>query len=437
MNQTILFSPVGGTDPISPSNFRDGSMLHICRKYQPEKVILYLSDEMLENHKMDNRYLYCLDMLAEHQKRVRSQYQLIERPGLKNVHEFDYYYQDFRTIIEEIFSQMDDTDTLLLNISSGTPAMKSGLLVLATLGEFPCKLVQVATPEKKINEHIHKDYDVITLWDLNMDNFDYEDRCREVECPTLSLIKKEEIIKNHIDVYDYQAALAVAQTIPEKYTKNYIELLKMASLRLLLNMKDADKIAQSEKFTYLTVQDGSVRKDYEYALNLNIKQKREEYADFIRALTPLIADLFKMIVKRQCKIDIDKYCRDTKTGKAWDESKLKGTDVEKALNAKYADFRYGIVYSDHLKGIVDYFSTDLKLLEIVENLRKTESSIRNLAAHDIVSVTEEVIKSYTSFSSLQIWKYIKAAFAYAGMNIKEEYWNSYDDMNEEIKKRIG
>lgn len=25
----ILFSPIGGTDPIS--NFRDGAMLHICR----------------------------------------------------------------------------------------------------------------------------------------------------------------------------------------------------------------------------------------------------------------------------------------------------------------------------------------------------------------------------------------------------------------------
>ena len=29
----ILFSPIGGTDPIS--NFRDGAMLHICRIYKP------------------------------------------------------------------------------------------------------------------------------------------------------------------------------------------------------------------------------------------------------------------------------------------------------------------------------------------------------------------------------------------------------------------
>ena len=48
MNQTILFTPVGGTDPISLNNYHDGSILHICRFYKPDKVILYMSKEMLD-----------------------------------------------------------------------------------------------------------------------------------------------------------------------------------------------------------------------------------------------------------------------------------------------------------------------------------------------------------------------------------------------------
>ena len=44
MGKKILFSPVGGTDPVSENNYRDGSMLHICRHYKPDKVILYLSN---------------------------------------------------------------------------------------------------------------------------------------------------------------------------------------------------------------------------------------------------------------------------------------------------------------------------------------------------------------------------------------------------------
>lgn len=48
----ILFSPIGGSDPIR--NFRDGSMLHICRYYLPDKVILYLTGEMYQHHLQDN-----------------------------------------------------------------------------------------------------------------------------------------------------------------------------------------------------------------------------------------------------------------------------------------------------------------------------------------------------------------------------------------------
>ena len=44
MNKVILFSPVGGTDPISETNLQDGSLLHICRFYHPDKVILYMSN---------------------------------------------------------------------------------------------------------------------------------------------------------------------------------------------------------------------------------------------------------------------------------------------------------------------------------------------------------------------------------------------------------
>ena len=59
----ILFSPIGGSDPIR--NYRDGSMLHICRNYLPDKVVLYLSGEMYQHHMQDNRYLYCLEQLSK------------------------------------------------------------------------------------------------------------------------------------------------------------------------------------------------------------------------------------------------------------------------------------------------------------------------------------------------------------------------------------
>ena len=150
MNRKILFSPVGGTDPMPQTNFRDGSMLHICRVYQPTDVYLYMSAEILANHQADNRYLYCLEDLAKRQGR-NVKFELIERPDLHNVQDFDTFYRDFRPIIRNINDTMTPEDTLILNVSSGTSAMKSAILVLATLGEYPYRLVQVRTPTGKMN----------------------------------------------------------------------------------------------------------------------------------------------------------------------------------------------------------------------------------------------------------------------------------------------
>ena len=61
----ILFSPLGGTDPISENNFYDGSMLHICRHYDIDKVYLYMTKEIYEKHEKDDRYRFFINKLAE------------------------------------------------------------------------------------------------------------------------------------------------------------------------------------------------------------------------------------------------------------------------------------------------------------------------------------------------------------------------------------
>ena len=50
----------------------------------------------------------------------------------------------------------------------------------------------------------------------------------------------------------------------------------------------------------------------------------------------------------------------------------------------------------------------------------------------IVSITADSIRTLTGQTPDQIMKKIKTAFTYAGMNIKSEYWYSYDEMNRQI-----
>lgn len=438
MNEVILFSPVGGTDPMSLYNCRDGSLIHICRVYKPSKVYLYMSKEILDNQKEDNRYLYCLEELDKLQNR-ESEYIIIERPELVNVHDFDYFYNDFRTIIASIIEDMDPSDSLLLNVSSGTPAMKSGLLVLQTLGEYPCKTIQVATPEGKMNEHIHKGYDVTTLWELNEDNHEgFENRCKEVVCPSLSVVHKEGIIKKHLSVYDYSAALAVCETLPRNCRDRYEDFILLGYYRMLFNHKEADKLVRSTGVDCFPVKSGNERKYFEYALNLEIKLKRKEYADFIRAISPLIAEMFEVVLKKQFSIDIHSVCIKKQTGAwHWNAQKMKNTELDKILNEEWDNkFSYGAVKSVHLKTLILHYSDNSKLNKVIENLRSVEEKLRNMAAHQIVSVDEEKIQTETGFTGKQIMDDIKQLFLYAGMNVKKEYWDSYDELNDFIYKKM-
>ena len=439
MNKTILFSPVGGTDPISASNMCDGSMLHICRWYRPDKIYLYMSKEILALHEKDNRYIYCLDKLSEWLD-WKYEYEIIKRPEMDNVQDFDYFYQDFRGIIKDIMSDMDESDTLLLNISSGTPAMKSGLLVLKTLGEFDCRAIQVTTPVKGMNEHIHRDYDVGLLWEIYRESSEaIENRCREVQCPTLSMIKQEEIIKRLVAGYDYQAAIEIMSTMPQTAVESYRELIVMASRRLLLDFSGVDQILARDKRFMLPVKDSDLRKYFEYALSLQIKLKKREYADFIRGISPLIADLFEKILEKQTDIKLKDYCiqRPDKSWR-WDQKKLYGSDVYEILQREFgSEVRLTDVYSSQLCVLIQEFSKDREAAELVKELRTVEQGLRNVAAHQIVSITDEIIKNTLGFTGKQITDRLKRAFGYAGINIRKEYWSSYDEMNNIILSEIN
>lgn len=446
MSHTILFSPVGGTDPISENNCHDGSLLHICRVYHPDIVILYMSKEILEKQNRDDRYKYAIKKLYEHIGYEYPEVREIQRPDLDNVHEFDYFFTDFQQILNHISEEKDDTDELLINISSGTPAMKSGLLVLETLiqsmGQIStsAKMIQVATPLRSMSEHTHsKEYDNEMMWELNEDNNpEFINRCREVSAPTLLKIRNEEIIKQQIAAYDYRAALDIASAMP-LYSKKYLGLLEMASNRMLLDFSNVDKLIATEHYDCLPVKNSGERKYFEYALNMDIKFKRKEYPDFVLRMTPLMVGLFELVLKKQCGVKLSDYTREPKPGEVmWDSSRLNGTRILDILKKEYGIYfkTSGFVYSDHLNTLIQELSADDRLKTLADEIRDIEKNLRNRTAHQMVSITPDVIKYHTGFTGNQIMAKIKSMFAYTGINVKKEDWESYDRLNEEIIRRI-
>ena len=101
------------------------------------------------------------------------------------------------------------------------------------------------------------------------------------------------------------------------------------------------------------------------------------------------------------------------------------------------DFKLNMIYSEALMYLIKNLIEDTLLVETVSKVRKVEEDIRNLAAHDIVSLDSDYIRKKTKSTPIEIMDMIKILFSRTNFSIKKEDWNSYENMNEELKRRIS
>lgn len=268
-----------------------------------------MSKEMSEFHHLDNRYCKCLELLQKKEGFV-SEIHLIERPELVDVQLFDYFYDEFDSELQKIRKAYPNHQ-ILLNVSSGTPAMKSGLQFLAASSEYGYKAIQVATPQKGVNreQNDFENYDLELRWELNEDNEkDAPNRC--IESATMMLNKriKLEVIRNHIEAYDYQAALNVAKTIETVLPKNIMFLLEGATKRMNLDQAGAVKAFSKASVQPMPKLSSDKAPVIEYILWLQAKQQRGDLADFIRGITPVIVDILELILKEKYRVSLSDFC---------------------------------------------------------------------------------------------------------------------------------
>ena len=68
----------------------------------------------------------------------------------------------------------------------------------------------------------------------------------------------------------------------------------------------------------------------------------------------------------------------------------------------------------------------------VKEIVSIEGKVRNMAAHEIVSVTDDWFKKNTGKTVSEIMGILKFLIKKAGINVTEEDWASYDRMNQKI-----
>lgn len=428
MNKTILYSAVGMTDPIS--NFRDGSLLHICRIYKPDKVYILMSREVVRHHNEDNRYIYCLEKLSE---KINHPFEIvtIQKDDLVEVQNYDVVYPIIKENIQSILGNMDETDSLIVNIGSGTPAMKYSLQMLSALADYNFTPINVSTPEKSSNPHMENQnkYDPAEMWELNEDNDDFVDRSFKTTSPLMLKDFYDNSLEKLIENYNYAGALTLVRSL-NFYSNKLENLLVAANSRLQLNFGQAQRILQSFKFQMPFTDEK--KKIFEYALALGVKIKNKNYGDYVRAITPLLFELNSLVLKTECGFNLADYTYSDPRDKNkiyWDKDKLSGTEFDKALNESYKNFNYGIVFNDNLRTLITYFLSkkNPQLYDTIDKLNKFEIKMRNKAAHTMISITSDSVKKETGHTPEETYADLKRVFNLIHISTKD--WDSYDKMN--------
>lgn len=428
MNKKILYSAVGMTDPIS--NFRDGSLLHICRIYKPDRVYILMSREVIKHHNEDNRYIYCLEKLSE---KINHPFEIvtIQKDDLVEVQNYDVVYPIIKENIQSILDNMDETDSLIVNIGSGTPAMKYSLQMLSALADYNFTPINVSTPEKSSNPHMENQnkYDAAEMWELNEDNDDFVDRSFKTTSPLMLKDFYDNSLEKLIKNYNYAGALTLVRSL-NFYSNKLENLLVAANSRLQLNFGQAQRILQSFKFQMPFTDEK--KKIFEYALALGVKIKNKNYGDYVRAITPLLFELNSLVLKTECGFNLADYTYSDPRDKNkiyWDKDELSDTEFDKALNESYKNFNYGIVFNDNLRTLITYFlsTKNPQLYDTIDKLNKFEIKMRNKAAHTMISITSDSVKKETGQTSEETYADLKKVFNLIHISTKD--WDSYDKMN--------
>lgn len=251
----VLISAVGDTDPFR--NFHDGALIHIARKYRPEKVILIFSEHTAKKQGNIEKALFSI--APDYKPELIIHDSIISD---NEVHIFDVMFQRFSDILQEYYTKEDE---FILNLSSATPQIKSALFVINRLNGINVKAVQVSSPEHASNENIGHDNDenIDELIEVNEDNkFNFIDRTIEDNAEKFNQALLKKTARDFIEKFDYKAALDILDQLSDfpnlksvrKEIRDIVECLSKQDVPQGLRHKKFNEEEQKILSAYLTIE---------------------------------------------------------------------------------------------------------------------------------------------------------------------------------------
>ncbi len=445
----ILISSVGKSDPMTlmksqetgAEKVYEGSILQICRYYDFDVVVLYMSQQIIELDHKDQRYEKSLDALKQE---THKSFDLItyEDDQMENVQEFDAFYDKFEDIVKKCVDKYGEDTEFYFNISSGTPAMKSTFQIIASLTKYNAKTIQVKDPSKGKGFRYGdlKDYDHDLYWELNEDRHNGVNRCSEPQDSNFRLKIQKEILVSMIENYEYEAAFHLAKSLSSKLGEDTFNHIAFAYERNMMHTNEYLRYQKRCHQNFIPYMEEKKRELFEYSLWLNNKIKKGDLSDFCRGITPFMYAASQYALEVKCRIKMDKYIEKRKKVDCLTASMLEkdaqGRKILSILNAYFSSgYKDQFLSEAQMIPVLKETCDDQDLNEAFKDLDNFKKIIRNPVSHTIVAVTPELIGKYVSYDIEYYLRKVKTILNILGFDTKNE-WNSYEKMNEVIINKI-
>ncbi|WP_241681163.1 type III-A CRISPR-associated CARF protein Csm6 [Ligilactobacillus salivarius] len=405
---TTLISCIGDTDPIR--NRHDGALLHLVRVFRPQKILLIYSERALSK---ETNILLALNSIDGYNPMIEKSDEVISD---SEVFIFDKMYEVLNGIISKYSKEDED---LILNLSSGTPQMKSALFTINRLKDINVKAYQVVTPSHSSNEGIKHDnnLDIDYLISTNLDNRDdFEKRILEDKAEKFQQTLIKRTMKDLLNSFDYESLYnlstgqhrVMSKTKTRKLNSSLQDLTEAVKYQKLLKVVSQTKYSEKEK------------KLINSYLIILLQANRELVSEvLIRS---------KNIGEYACELYLEKNYPDLIL---WD----KGRPYLNSIN--YPDIEDKLLNNEDIHYRKEQYLNIYFYIQILKELNENEELIedllklsgynqqRNKVAHGLSEIPSSQVK---------VQKIVNLCYQVIGkcIDLKEDWSNFYDQFNNEI-----
>lgn len=404
---TTLISCIGDTDPIR--NRHDGALLHLARVFRPEKILLIYSERALLK---ENNILLALNSIEGYSPVIKKDERLISN---SEVFIFDKMYEILNNVVLKY--SRDDED-LILNLSSGTPQMKSALFTINRLNDINVRAYQVITPSHSSNEGIRHDnnLDINYLISTNLDNRkDFEKRILEDKAEKFQKTLIKRTMKDLLNNFDYESLYDLSmrhRVLSKSKMKKIISLLQ--------DLTEAVKYQKLLKVVNQTDYCEKEKKLINSYLVILLQANRELVSEvLIRS---------KNIGEYACELYLEKNYPDLifwKENRPYLNSENYPNIEDKLLNNENIHYRKEQYLNIHLYiKILEELNGNEELIESLNKLSGYNQQ-RNKVAHGLSEI---------SASQVNVRKIVNLCYQIVSecVDLKEDWSKFYDQFNNKI-----